>query len=244
MNSIATAGRLTGRFVPREELDAARRRSMFVLLRSHFVGVDVETFEHDLLQKNWAILLEDHRGVLRGFSTLLVYPESVSGEAITVIYSGDTIVAREWWGSPALPLTWLRAVRQIAPLYGTPQVYWLLLTSGFRTYRFLPVFFNDFVPRWSGTSNGDCAVLASLAAAQFGDRFDPVTGIVKLKKPQVLAPELRDMPPGRALDPHIAYFLARNPGYVRGDELVCLTRIADDNLTAAGRRMARRLDLS
>lgn len=244
MNSIGTAGRLSGRFVPREALDAGRRRSMFVLLRSHFVGVDFETFEHDLLQKNWAILLEDHRGVLRGFSTLLVYAESLSGEAITVIYSGDTIVAREWWGSPALALTWLRAVRQIAPLYGTAQVYWLLLTSGFRTYRFLPVFFNEFVPRRNRASDGEGVVLASLAAAQFGHRFDPATGIVKLEKPQVLAPELRDMPPGRALDPDIAYFLSRNPGYVRGDELVCLARIAEDNLTAAGRRIARSLERS
>ena len=40
-------------------------------------------------------------------------------------------------------------------------------------------------------------------------------------------------------DPHIAFFLDRNPGFVRGDELVCLTRIDDRNLTPAGRRMAR-----
>jgi hypothetical protein len=244
MNSIAALGRLTGRFLPREALDAARRRSMYVLLRSHFVGVDAGTFERDLLQKNWVILLEDHRGALRGFSTLLVYPEQVAGSAITVVYSGDTIVAREWWGSAALPLTWLRAVRQIAPLYGRPEVYWLLLTSGFRTYRFLPVFFKDFLPRWDRAQSPDGALLAMLAGAQFGDRFDPGDGVVRFVRPQVLAPELLDVPHGRAADPHVAFFLARNPGYVRGDELVCLARIADENLTAAGQRIARSLDSS
>ena len=71
MNSIALTGRLSGRFVPREALDAHRKSSMLLLLRSHFTGVDRETFDADLLQKNWVILLEDQRGVLRGFSTLL-----------------------------------------------------------------------------------------------------------------------------------------------------------------------------
>jgi len=241
MNSIAAAGRLTGRFVPREALDAPRRSSMFVLLRSHFIGVDRDTFESDLLQKNWVILLEDHRGVLRGFSTLLVYPESVDGVALTVVYSGDTIVAPEWWGSSALPLTWLRALRQVTPLHGSRQVYWLLLTSGFRTYRFLPVFFREFLPGWDCARSADDVLLRSLAKAQFGKRFDPSAGIVRLDRPQVLAPELLDVPQGRTQDPHVAFFLERNPGYVRGDELVCLARVADDNLTPAGRRIARSL---
>ena len=26
-------------------------------------------------------------------------------------------------------------------------------------------------------------------------------------------------------DPHVAFFLERNPGFVQGDELVCLTKI-------------------
>ena len=39
------------------------------------------------------------------------------------------------------------------------------------------------------------------------------------------------------MTPHIAFFLATNPGHVRGDELVCLTELCDENLTRAGRRM-------
>jgi hypothetical protein len=63
---------------------------------------------------------------------------------------------------------------------------------------------------------------------------------VQLDRPQVLAGDLVDVPAGRAADPHVRFFLERNPGFVRGDELVCLTRIADDNLTRAGLRMAGR----
>lgn len=240
MNSIAVAGGLSGRYLPRADLDEALRRSMFVLLRSHFTGVDRETFEADLAGKNWVVLLEDERGVLRGFSTLLIRTQALADRSGIVVYSGDTIVAREWWGSPALPMTWLRAVRGIVPASGDLDIYWLLLTSGFRTYRFLPVFFREYVPRADG-GGGEAAqaLLGDLAAAQFGDHFDRRTGIVRFARPQVLAPELLDVPPGRARDPHVRYFLERNPGYVRGDELACLTRLANDNLTPAGVRIAR-----
>jgi hypothetical protein len=44
-------------------------------------------------------------------------------------------------------------------------------------------------------------------------------------------------------DPHVAFFLNRNPGWRRGDELVCLTEIAFENLTPAGRRMWLRGDI-
>ena len=41
----------------------------------------------------------------------------------------------------------------------------------------------------------------------------------------------------RMKDPHIAFFLENNPGYISGNELVCMTEIRDDNYTRAGRRM-------
>jgi len=55
----------------------------------------------------------------------------------------------------------------------------------------------------------------------------------------VLAPDLIALPEGRLTDPHVAFFLARNAGFVRGDELACLALIDDSNLTPAARRMTR-----
>lgn len=237
---ISAAPRLSGRVVTRSALAPGNREAMFDLLRLHFAGVERETFEADLGEKNFAILLEDESGALRGFSTLLVYT-SRARQDITVVYSGDTIVERGWWGSPALPLTWLRAVRSITPQYGGREVWWLLLTSGFRTYRFLPVFFRRFSPRDDEGSSGDRELLEILASERFGDRYDSRTGIVRLARPQTLVPELLEVPEGRIADPNIAFFLGRNPGFVRGDELACLAHIDEANLTAAARRIARKL---
>jgi hypothetical protein len=231
---------LNGRIEPVGVLDDRTRSAMFQLLAGHFIGVDRNTFESDLSAKTCAILLEDDAGELRGFSTMVRYRTLVAGTPRSIVYSGDTIVHRDWWGSASLARTWVKAVRLLAPEDEREELYWFLLTSGFRTYRFLPVFFRDFHPRFDEPApESTAAFLAAIAHERFGEQYDATTGVVRFMRPQVLAPELLDLPEGRIMDPHVAFFQARNPGHVRGDELACLTRIHDDNLTPAGRRMAR-----
>ena len=243
-DTIAPASRLTGRTVRRDALSPQQEERLHDLLATFFNGVDRATFIADLHEKSHVILLEDDTRAVRGFSTLLVYRTSVPGVDATIVYSGDTIVDRAWWGSPSLAVSWLAAARSLTKASGTRDVFWLLLTSGFRTYRFLPVFWRDFYPRHDdGEAPSSKRPLAdALAVERFGDRYDPERGIVRFGRPQVLVPELRDVPDGRSHDPHVAFFLERNPGHVNGDELVCVTDIGDHNLTAAGRRIARSVE--
>jgi len=77
----------------------------------------------------------------------------------------------------------------------------------------------------------------ALAAALLGEEYDPATGIVRFREPARLRPHLRELSVGRLHDPHVAFFLERNPGHAEGDELVCLTEISTANLTRAGWRM-------
>jgi hypothetical protein len=43
----------------------------------------------------------------------------------------------------------------------------------------------------------------------------------------------------RRKNPHISYFIGRNPGFIRGDELACLARVSPDNLTPIAHRILR-----
>ena len=103
--------------IPREALSESQKAEMFALLARHFDGVDEAQFQRDLEEKNW--VLEIRRdGRLVGFSTLLVREATVDHQAITAIYSGDTIVAPEAWNSPALSKLWIAAVNAL---------HWLLI---------------------------------------------------------------------------------------------------------------------
>jgi hypothetical protein len=230
---------MTSTAVERSALSARERDEMHGLLDQHFAGVSRQQFDADLSEKNWVILLT--RGnELVGFSTLLVYEARAAGEIVSVIYSGDTIVTPEAWGTAVLPRAWITAVNQLRRTVPRGKYYWLLLTSGFRTYRFLPVFWREFYPCFErATPPAQHRLLDYLARERFGEQYIPQQGIVRFAHPQQLRGALSSVPQGREIDPHIAFFLARNPGHVRGDELVCLTELSPENLTAAGRRMVR-----
>jgi hypothetical protein len=236
MNSLASNSFL---IVPTDKLTAVQTDEMFQLLSHHFEGVIREQFDRDLAEKNWAILIYRNERFV-GFSTLLVYQSSFEGQPVSVVYSGDTIVAPEAWGTTALSRGWITAVNQIREHYPHGKYYWLLLTSGFRTYRFLPVFWREFYPRFDAPIPARLHKLRDhLAHERFGEQYDSLAGLVRFLRPQRLRGQLKLIPAERLTDPHVAHFLAHNPGHVAGDELVCLTELCPENLTAAGRRMIR-----
>lgn len=220
-----------------EELTSERTREMLSLLVQNFHGVTQSQFEQDLEEKNRIILLLRNERLV-GFSTLLACTTFFEGRSINVIYSGDTIIAPEAWGTTALPRAWIFAVNCCREELPEGRCYWLLLTSGFRTYRFLTVFWREFFPCFERvTPPEQQRLLDQLALERYGSHYDARRGIVRFQNPQRLRTGLNQIAQGRVLDPHVAFFALRNPGHTNGDELVCLTELCPENLTAAGRRM-------
>lgn len=224
---------------PADALDAITRDAMFALLDDHFVGVARDQFDADLADKTHAVLLFDDADELVGFSTFALYPGvGPCGEPATIVCSGDTIVAPRAWGSTHLPSAWIQAVHRLHAQTAHADLLWLLITSGYRTYRFLPVFVKDFVPAAEREPDKEfVACMHRLARARWGEHYDPSTGVVRFAKPQRLRPRLVGVPEARKRDRHVAYFLQRNPGHADGDELVSLARLDASNLTRAGLRM-------
>lgn len=219
---------------PREALSPRERDEMFALLASYFDGVDRAVFERDLAEKEWVILLRDREGRVDGFSTLM---RMDIGGAM-VFFSGDTIVARHRWGTYDLPRMWARHVFSFAD--AQRDVFWFLISSGYRTYRYLPLFFRRFAPAFDRDTPADeQALLDRIAREKFGAAYDPATGVVRLATPAPLRAGISD--PGTRVerDPHVRFFVEANPNHAAGDELACLVRVRRDNLTPAGQRMIR-----
>ncbi len=228
---------MTGRLIAQTDLSAVDRQAMLDLLNAHFDGVTSCQFDADLCNKNWVVLIEQENRIV-GFSTLHVAETVVEGELLCVVCSGDTIVAPEAWGTAYFPRAWIGAVYRLRESYPNGRLVWLLLTSGYRTYRFLPVFWQTFYPRWDEpTPIRWKTLLDTLAKDRFGRAYDPATGIVRFDRPQKLRGRLSEIPAGRADDPHVAFFLKANPGHAEGDELVCVADLDPINLSAAGRRV-------
>jgi hypothetical protein len=230
---------MKSQLIPVCDLSLTDRQAMYTLLHRHFAGVRSDVFNADLVQKNWVLLFrDDDSGELQGFTTFLIYQAQFEGELLNIVYSGDTIVDPSAWGSSALPKAWLGAINQLRQDYPEGRFYWLLICSGYRTYRFLPVFAKTFYPRYDETTpEHEAALIRMLAAERFGKLYNSVTGVVQLLHPQQLREGLSGIPEGRLSDPHIQFFAQKNPGADAGDELVCLTEVCEENLTSAGRRI-------
>ena len=222
-----------------QQLSQDRKESMFSLFDKHFSGVKQNDFEADLQAKHWVILLEDsNSGELKGFTTLRSDTMEFKQERITTLYSGDTIVDPSAWSQSRLPQAWITAVMRLCQHYDLQKLYWLLISSGYRTYRFLPTFWKEFYPCCTTeTPAYERELMQFLGRSYFGELYDEATGVVRFPHAYALREGLREIPPGRLQNRHIRFFTERNPGHTQGDNLVCLTEISRNNLTRAGRRI-------
>jgi hypothetical protein len=231
--------RLAGRLTPLDELDKVRREEMFALFDRHYQGATFEQFENDLNEKQWVIEVFDPLDdSLRGFSTQCVLHVHVAGQMVRALFSGDTIVDRRFWGDPALSHVWGHLALELIDAYGSEPLYWFLISKGYRTYRFLPVFFHEFYPRHdAATPARQMEVLHALGSYKFRAAYDASRGIVRPGDSCRLRVGLGETTSARQQDPHVRFFVEKNPGHVIGHELCCIAPLSRANFTPAAWRV-------
>lgn len=234
---------LRGSVAPRASLTVVERDRMYALLSTYFAGTRRDQFDADLAEKTSVVLLRERdTGEIQGFSTLMRVEISVSECNIVAFFSGDTIVAAQYWGESILSRLWSQTVFAEADCIvadrPSTRVFWFLICSGYKTYRFLPIFFRRFYPNPESRTPGDVQrILDTLGRTKFGDRYDVASGVVRLEHATPLRDGVADVTEHRLRDPLVAFFASRNPGHTRGDELACITEISRSNLTRAGERV-------
>ncbi|PYM17832.1 MAG: hypothetical protein DMD81_07720 [Candidatus Rokuibacteriota bacterium] len=233
-------GRLIGNVVPREDLSAQDVAGMYRVFRQLYEGVDEKTFHDDLEEKDWVLLLRDvDSGAIRGFTTILRLQMSVHGEPLNVVFSGDTGIAPECWGGQALVRAWAHFMGRLRALDPSRRLYWFLISKGYRTYLYLPFFFHRFWPCVGvETPAFETALIDELGRAKYPDHFDPATGVVRFAHSHGhLRRTIAETPRHRREHPHVRFFLEKNPGYARGNELVCVAELAPENMKGLAQRL-------
>ena len=225
---------LKGKAVSVKDLSEPQKTVMYSIMTEYYENITEQNFYSDLSKKVDAILLRDDNNVIHGFTTLAIYPHD---EHTQLLFSGDTIVEREYWGANDLSHAWLNNALSHAEKFDG-KTYWLLLTKGYKTYKFLPMAFSRFYPRADiETPLMLQEIIDTFSRAQFGNQYQ--NGVFVEGK-DFLKEEFDDLNDSKLKDKNIAFFLAKNPGYKKGDELVCLCELTVGNLNRAGRRILGR----
>ncbi|MBU1043647.1 MAG: hypothetical protein KJ915_04525 [Candidatus Omnitrophica bacterium] len=222
-----------------ENLTQSERTDMYSIFSRYYDNVNLFRFETDLKKKNWVIQLRNQSKSIVGFSTLEIYRHlGVAGSAM-ILYSGDTIIDRAYRRNGDLAGAFghiiLKAIRE----YSDMPIYWLLTSKGVRTYRFLPVFFNIFYPIFNKQTPENIKLLIhEIALEKFGSKYSPETQVIyHNEKRDYLRASEHDSLLLKRSDPYIHFFLQQNPGYIIGDELVCIAEISEKNLNSRACRV-------
>lgn len=236
----ATNKRLTASNIPVSRMTRALTDDAFALFQDAYTGADRARFERDLNDKQTIILLRDRAtGQLRGFSTVRIERVQAPRRA-TVVFSGDTVIHRDYWGQKQLQVAFARLL--LAQKLRAPHrpLYWFLISKGYRTYMLLANAFPRAVPRHDRPHDPVLrASLDALARERFGAQYDPATSIVRLAGQhehvrEGLAPILAR----HLANPHVCFFVARNPNHASGDELACLADVRLVDMARIGARLA------
>ena len=229
----------TGQLVRTADITPSLRDKMFALMESYYEGIERVTFDADLDEKEWVIqILDEETNRLKGFSTQMLLEVEVSGRTVHALFSGDTIVDSDARGERSLFQVSGWFVRSLMSIYPGAELYWFLISKGYKTYRFLPLFFHEFYPRYDvSTPARFAAVIDALAGYKFPATYDGALGIVKAGPCSCrLRPGMADITPDRLRDPHVRFFAERNPRHALGDELCCIAPLTLANFTPAAYR--------
>lgn len=229
---------IQGEITEVSKLDSGQKDAMFSLMYSYYANTNREAFDHDLSEKNWVLMLTDKEsGKIAGFSTQMLFPFTYKGKELGILFSGDTIIQKEHWGSLNLSLLFGQLMIRLSKEHGGMELYWLLISKGLRTYKFLPTFFLEYYPCFDKpTPPAIRDLMDQLGESRYPGQYDREHGIVKAKDHgQFLKEEFQAE--AKASKKHEEFYYNMNPGYNRGDELLCITRLSIDNINPFIKRL-------
>ncbi len=198
---------------------------MYALMAEFYDDTDRDVFYRDFYAKDYCLALYNDKDVLVGFTTQKMIEPEVEGRKIPGIFSGDTIIHKDYWGDTGLFRTWARFWFRFAEQY--EEFYWYLICKGYKTYRILPLFWTEFYPR-AGTETPayEQSIIDAYASGLYPDEYNKKSGVIEYRSVKdKLKSGVADVGARELRNRDIAYFCERNPGYVDGNDLACLARI-------------------
>ncbi len=201
---------------------------LYNIFSKYYKNVDFDKFKKDFLKKDKVILLKDKKSkLIKGFSTLKIFNVEINNKKIIGLFSGDTVIDKEYWGQSALTFEFFKNLMKIRLLNLNKDFYWYLISKGYKTYLLLTNNFKNYYPRYDKpTSKNAKQIIDTFSFELFEDQYIKEKGIIIPKlKTDSLRNETAPINHNELLDPNIKYFEEINPNWNLGEELCCIGRV-------------------
>ncbi len=228
---------LNGRIVEVATLNNNDKERMFTLMDLFYENMNYNNFINDLQKKDYCIVLFDEDGCIQGFSTQQIVSVDVDGSKVNGVFSGDTIVHKDFWGTyhPLFSI-FGRFFEEYSRSYA--EFYWFLICKGYKTYKILPTFFNSYYPNVELETPQRMLKIIDAFGSQYSSDYNPKTGVVEYASVKdTLKTGVADIEAAVGRSKHAAFFLKRNPGHFLGQDLVCITDLKKNNYQQSKERV-------
>lgn len=212
----------------RQELGSSAIKRMYQLMEQNYNCVTEESFTYDLSNKELVGILSDADGIIQGFTTFAVNPANTGTYTYNILFSGDTIISPQYWGTQELAKGWCKTVGGLIAGDPDKKWYWFLMSKGHRTYMYLPLFFEKYFPASDNTEEDDLfPIVDRCARAMYGDCWKPKLGVISFDESHGELKQSCFKPAKKSR--HVDFFLEKNPGFYKGDELTCMADLSIEN---------------
>ena len=225
---MTATGLLRVRAVSTRGLAPATVSAMWQLYADFYEHVTHEAFLLDLAEKTLVFVGTDAgSGELVGFSTARFYQHRYRGRSVGIYFSGDTIFMPRYWGQTAFHRAVTKQLLRWKLRHPLEPLYWHLICSGHRTYLTLV---RNFPAHWPHHARPcpawERGLIDSICRARYGQAWRAERGVVSFGEVQpVLRSAVAPLTPEVLALPEVAFFVAANPGYQRGDELAMIALV-------------------
>ncbi len=239
MSGVSRAGSAVARAVPVSALTASDWDEVWAFA-ARYTDATREGFERSVRGKKVFVFLRDRRSkALAGIGAVDVFDLEVEGRDVVVIFPGNTLVDERYRGQNLIQAEGFRQHLRARLRHPLRPVFLLYDTFSYKSYLMLSRNFGAYWPRPDApTPPFETALMEAVARRRYGDGWDPARGV---------APgdgrRLKDWvaPAHEALaEPAVAFFVARNPGYDRGDLLLVAAPLDLRNWLSVGAGFLRR----
>jgi hypothetical protein len=218
--------RVVARYRAIDRVSPADVLTMYNIFSRYYENADLDTFLRDMSRKTGVFLLTNQDRQIVGFSTVALMDLDIGKRRMKGVFSGDTIIERDYWGSRALPLAFFLYLVRVVVRYPLTPVFWLLISKGYKTYLLMANNFFRFYPHPEQRYQKYAELIPKYCEELFPGYYDPARGVLDFGHDyQKLRGDVAPITDHeRQASAAIRFFEQCNPEWQRGTELPCVGR--------------------
>jgi len=221
--------KLTACFKKIKNISVPQLLEMHKVFIQYYHNADLHNFVTDMGKKKDVIVLQDKfSGKIVGFSTWTELEIINNNEKSIGIFSGDTVVKKEYWGNKELQKTFVKQLLKTKIKNPKTSVFWLLISKGYKTYLLLTNNFPKHYPSHKKNNIKLESIVDEYCEQLYPSAYNKENRLLNFGNDyQYLKDDVAEITTDMTDEnPKIRHFTKLNPSWQQGTELPCVGEVS------------------